>query len=382
MISRRNICFVTGTRAEFGLMRTTLRAIEAHPELKLQVIATGMHLDPRLGSSIDDVRKQRRIDMTVPWPVGDGSATATAVAMGSAVSGIARALEKLETDIVLVVGDRVEAFAAAAAGHVSQRIVAHVHGGDRAQGQVDDSLRHAITKLAHVHFPATAQSAQRIRKLGEDRWRIHRAGAPGVDELRTAAATSVDLERNFPGLRTRRYALLVLHPVDADAALERRRARDVLSATLATGIERVVIVAPNNDPGAEGVLRAWNDAAKDDRVTVRANVARDTFLGLMRDAAVLVGNSSSGIIEAASFGTWVVDVGPRQLGRERSGNVTSVSYDEKAIRRAVARVWNNGRPKHWRGKNVYGGSGAGQRIADILGRLELTEALRKKLITY
>jgi UDP-hydrolysing UDP-N-acetyl-D-glucosamine 2-epimerase len=381
--SQRNICFVTGTRAEFGLMRTVLRAIDGHPRLKLQLIVTGMHLDARLGQSIDAIRQDGwTIDAIVPWDGGDGGAAETAAAMGSAVSGIAKALEKLRSDVVLVVGDRVEAFAAAAAGQVSQKTVAHVHGGDRAQGQIDDALRHAITKLAHVHFPATAESARRIRRLGEEPSRVHCVGAPGVDHLADAAMTFASLARQYSGLRRRRYALLVLHPTDANPALEFRRARDTLAATRAAGCEHVVIVAPNNDPGAEGILRAWNQAAGDDRVTVRPNVARAAFLGLMRDAAVLVGNSSSGIIEAASFQTPVVNIGPRQQGRERSGNVIDVAHKADAIRRAVARVWNGGRPKRWRGRNVYGGSGAGRRIAAILGRIAASEAPRRKLITY
>src|SRR5690348_11913590 len=165
---RRRVCFVTGTRAEFGLMRTTLHAIQSHPSLELQLLATGMHLDRAHGRSIDAIRKEGwRVGATVSWPRSSTPA-ANAVSTGSAMAGIAQALERLQSDVVLVVGDRVEAFAAAAAGHVSGRVVAHVHGGDRALGQVDDSLRHAITKLAHVHFPATTRSANRLIKLGED----------------------------------------------------------------------------------------------------------------------------------------------------------------------------------------------------------------------
>src|SRR5205085_3946625 len=136
----------------------------------------------------------------------------TAQATGDAMAGLARAFEELQSDIVLVVGDRVEAFAGAAAGHVSGRVVAHVHGGDRAAGQVDDSLRHAITKLAHVHFPATRQSEQRLLRLGEDRWRVHRVGSPGIDGIKAAAAAWPAVRAAFPGLERRKYALVVLHP--------------------------------------------------------------------------------------------------------------------------------------------------------------------------
>ena len=148
-----------------------------------------MHLDRSRGYSLDAIRRAGwDVDRVVPWnPKRSITASGTARATGDAISGLARAFDELGSDVVLVVGDRVEAFAAAAAGHIGGRVVAHVHGGDRAAGQVDDSLRHAITKLAHVHFPATPASAERILRLGEDRWRIHRVGAPGIDGIRAGS---------------------------------------------------------------------------------------------------------------------------------------------------------------------------------------------------
>src|SRR6185437_6526184 len=161
---QRRVCYVTGTRAEFGLMQSTLRAIVHHPLLQLQLIVTGMHLDRSRGRSVDAIRREWKFDAIVPWPRGSGDETANAIATGKATAHMAALFEKLNTDVVLVAGDRVEPFAAATAGHLSGRLVAHVHGGDRALGLVDDSLRHAITKLAHVHFPATKLSADRIER--------------------------------------------------------------------------------------------------------------------------------------------------------------------------------------------------------------------------
>src|SRR5262249_52435345 len=155
---------------------------------------------------------------------------------------LSEAFDRLQTDVVLVVGDRVEAFAAAAAGHISGRAVAHIHGGDRALGQGDDFLRHAITQLSHIPFSATRPTAVRIGKLGEDSWRIHRAGSPGIDEIARKAMTN--------GLPRRRYALLVLHPVDSDDHVEFSRAQIVLRAVQSIEFDRVIIVYPNNDPGS------------------------------------------------------------------------------------------------------------------------------------
>jgi GDP/UDP-N,N'-diacetylbacillosamine 2-epimerase (hydrolysing) len=354
-------------------MRPVLMAIAAHPRLKLQIVATGMHLDRQRGRSLASIEADRwKLDATVPW-----TGSALAAATGSAIEKLSRTLARLNTDIVLVVGDRVEAFAGAVAGCLDGRLIAHVHGGDRALGQVDDSLRHAVSKLAHLHFPATRQSAARLLKLGEDPWRIHHVGSPGIDGIVRAAASRTELAKQFPLLISRKYALLVLHPVDSDEGLEHRRAKDLLAGTLAAGLEQVVIIYPNNDPGSPGIIRAWKEAAGDKRCVIRPNVERNIFLGLLRDAHVIVGNSSSGIIEAASFGTPAINVGPRQLGRECSPTVRHFSYNRSAMRLAVAQA-RHGRTN----ANIYGSGSTGRKIAIILGRLTLDDRLRRKLITY
>jgi len=385
---KRRVCFVTGTRAEFGLMESTLRAIEAHRALRLQLVVTGMHLDPRHGRTIDEIRRGGwRIDARVPWASSRGSTPGSnAVATGNAVAGLAAAFARLRPDVVLVVGDRVEAFAAASAAHIGHIPVAHVHGGDRALGQVDDALRHAITKLAHVHFPATAESAERIRKLGEDAWRIHTAGSPGIDQIRRAASRFEEVLASMPGLRRRRYGVLIYHPAEADDGVEHDRAAQLLAAVDSIGFERVVVIYPNNDPGGREIRRMWDRLAKKQKngqywYTVRRDVPRSIFLGLIRDAAVLAGNSSAGIIEAASFGTPVLDVGRRQEGRQRSDNVFHVDSPFEGIP-ALRRIWNGGRPLRFPLKNPYGGGGTSAKISDILARLPIDERLLRKLITY
>jgi UDP-N-acetylglucosamine 2-epimerase (non-hydrolysing)/GDP/UDP-N,N'-diacetylbacillosamine 2-epimerase (hydrolysing) len=247
---------------------------------------------------------------------------------------------------------------------------------------VDDSLRHAISKLAHVHFPATTESAKRIERLGEERWRIHRVGSPGVDAIAAAAASPAAVRRRVPAAKARAFALLVFHPTVADPKVERARSKMLLEAVRASGIDHTVIVYPNNDPGSAGIIRCWEADTEAARDTVLRDAPRGLFLGLMRDAAVIVGNSSSGIIEAASFGTPVIDVGPRQSGRERSENVTNVPFAVAALRRELRRVWNDGRPVRCGRKNVYGGDGAGRRMADELAKLVIDDRLRRKLIAY
>jgi len=384
--TRRKVCFVTGSRAEFGLMRPVLIAIKSRSELALQIVVTGMHLDDARGNSIEVIRRQGwNVDAVVPWQCGDTTVTADwqrAGATGRAIEGISKALRRLGSDMVMVVGDRVEAFAAATAGHLGGLCVAHIHGGDRALGQVDDALRHAITRLAHVHFAATPGSARRLVRMGEDPWRVHAVGSPGVDGIVRRAATWNAAATEYPLLRRRRYALVVLHPTEADDEIECRRAGVLIDATLAAGVDRAVVVYPNNDPGSDGIARQWKSRQSDPRLIILADVKRDVFLALMRDAAIMAGNSSSAIIEAASFRTPVVDVGPRQTGRERSANAVHVQWSPGAIEGRIRDAWNNGKPRRSPSGNVYGGRGAGRKIAALLAGLQFDEHYRRKLIAY
>ena len=383
----RNVCFVTGSRAEFGLMQKVLRAIEHSPRLTLQLIVTGMHLDKAHGAAVGLIGAESwKIDRIVPWKTGSSrDRIATARNTGSAIADLTDAFDDLSSDIVLVVGDRVEAFAAASAAHLSGRIVAHVHGGDRAIGQADDSLRHAITKLAHVHFPATQASAKRIHKLGEDLWRIHLAGAPGIEGI-VEEATSANAVNELDKPRRKTHsALIVLHPIDADESLEARRAQMILSATQSIPFDRIDIVYPNNDPGAGGIIGIWDRMdrkASEDRVVFHRNLPRGDFLRLMKDASVLIGNSSSGIIEAASFGTPVIDIGPRQMGREHGTNVAHVPYEQRKIRMALSRIWSNGRPRRFKSDNIYGGKDTSRKIVRILSSIPIDDRLWRKLIRY
>jgi UDP-hydrolysing UDP-N-acetyl-D-glucosamine 2-epimerase len=247
---------------------------------------------------------------------------------------------------------------------------------------MDDSLRHAITKLAHIHFPATQQSAQRLKKMGEDPWRIHCAGSPGIDGITKAAATPSQIRGAFPELRPQRFALVVFHPINADESLELHRAEILSAALKSSSIEKIVIIFPNSDPGAPGIIRHWQSLRADPRFIIHPDIPRPLFLGLLRDTAMLVGNSSSGIIEAASFHTPVIDIGPRQQGRERCKDVLNVPYRQSAIAAAVRQIWNSSHPLRGKHSSLYAQPNTGKRIAEALRKLEITPRLLRKIISY
>jgi len=388
---KRCICFVTGTRAEFGLMQSTLRAIQSHPKLELQIMATGMHLDPQHGDPLSAFRDSGfQPDAIIPWPSSSKSPSATAQFTGRAIASLAKEFQELKPDIILMVGDRVEAFAAASAAHISQIPIAHVHGGDRALGQIDDSLRHAITKLAHLHLPATKESAQRIENLGEQKFRIHTVGSPALDDITGDLAPWSAILNDLPALPRGRYALILLHPSSANHHSEYERAHSLAAQVLRGNVEGLVFIYPNNDPGSAGIIRAWEHWQASPllmgdlnlSVGMYKNLPRNLYLTFLQNAAVLIGNSSSGIIEAASFGTPVINIGDRQKGRERNKNVIDVPANPAAIRRALKKVWNNGRPIRFPRKNIYGSGRTSQKIAHLLATIPLDDRLRRKLISY
>lgn len=368
----RRVCIVTGTRADYGLLRTVIKAVEAHRELDPLVVAAGAHL---LGAgTISEVRRDVEIADIVPMQEpGKHTRLDDAQATGNGMARFARAFEWLEPDWVVVLGDRIEAFAAAGAASIGGLGVAHIHGGDRAEGVADESMRHAITKLAHLHLAATEASAERLRRLGERPEHVHVVGSPAVDEL-----------DEFEALDDERYqqlgapsAVLLMHPIGRPNEQEEHAASAALGAIDG---ERVLALMPNHDPGRGGIVRAIQSSG----VRCVEHLARPHFIGLLKrvalDGGVLVGNSSAALIEGAVLGVRCVDIGARQAGRERAANVVHAEERAESIAEALlaARRIDRGAMTH-----PYSDGGAGQRIAEHLARVDPHDtALLRKRCTY
>jgi UDP-N-acetylglucosamine 2-epimerase (non-hydrolysing)/GDP/UDP-N,N'-diacetylbacillosamine 2-epimerase (hydrolysing) len=355
-----------------------MEAIRKHRELRLQIVATGMHLLRKFGYTVNEmVRDGWHIDARIRMQAGDDSPLDQAAGLSRGILGIAKFLESPGTDIVLVLGDRIEAMAGALAGIATGRIVAHVHGGDIAPGDLDESFRHAITKLAHVHLTATQAAKRRIIRMGEHADRVHFVGAPGLDRL-MSLITDVKGDRKRSG-----RALVVQHPSGRKTAHERRVMSAVLKATDRAGL-RSTIVYPNSDRGHSGIVEAivaHQRHKRDGTVSVFRSLDRDTYLLKLLEADVLVGNSSSGIIEAPAARTPSVNVGPRQRGRERNGgSVIDANESTTSIRDAI-RMALRKRPIIGKA-TVYGNGQAGLRIADILAALPWDDRFRHKQCSF
>jgi UDP-hydrolysing UDP-N-acetyl-D-glucosamine 2-epimerase len=355
-----------------------MRAIRGDRRLELQLVVAGIHLLRRFGSTWRQIERDSwRIDARVPMQRGDDGPADQAYGLARGVEGIARFLVDTRTDVVLVLGDRIEAMAGALAGVTTGRIVAHIHGGDVAPGDFDDALRHAITKLAHVHLAATRGAARRIIRLGEDERRVHVVGAPGLDRL-------VELLEAEPPNRGRSgEALVVYHASGRSAEHEGRVMRAILRAVRAAKLKRCISY-PNTDRGHAGVVAAiegHRERYGAESVRVWRSLPRDEYLRALIRADVLVGNSSSGMIEAPLAGTPVVNVGERQAGRETSrAAVMQVGETRSEVARGL--TWALRKRLRPGGRTTYGDGRAGARIAEILAGLPRDAGFLKKVITY
>lgn len=386
MESKKNVLVLTGTRAEYGLLKSSMEAIDRHDRLTLSVVATGMHLSPQHGMTVSEIRDDGfTIDREVLMLLEGDTGTAMAKSLGIGTASMAEAFESLNPDILLLLGDRDEALAGALAAAHMNIPIAHIHGGDSMDGAViDDSIRHSITKFAHLHFPASAKSAERIQNLGEEEWRITISGAPGLDDVLAGDYQDPQQVCDRYGLDPdQQLVLLVQHPVTTQP----KQADEQMAATL-DAIEtfdvQTVIIYPNSDAGGDQMIEEIESRSFGSGIKTFQNLPRREYLGLMAAADLMIGNSSSGIIEAPSFDLPVVDIGPRQQGRERAENTVSVPHQMCAIQNAVEDCLNNQEMASLavRCENPYDYEGAGMKICQRLSEVEITDTLLRKKLTY
>lgn len=381
---KRKICIITGTRADYGHLTPVMKAVAKTKGLDLQVVATGMHLMPEFGSTIKEIENDGfKVDAKVNASYKEDSGRAMAISVGKIVAGMSDAFSNLKPDVVIVLGDRGEMLAAAIAANYLNIPVAHLHGGE-ISGHIDGILRHAITKLAHLHFPATKGALERILRLGEEPWRVHVVGAPTLDKiLNEKLPDEVVLRKKYGLDRNQPFALVAQHPVSTDIAIAGHQMSLTLDALESIGL-RVLLLYPNADAGGRAMIKAIKQRENRSFLTTRKSIPHGDYLGLMKVASVLVGNSSSGIIEASSFGLPVVNIGSRQVGREKGANVLDVSPEKNAIKRSIEKALFDMqfRDSVRRGNNIYGDGHASERIIRVLKNIRLENVIMTKRMTY
>ncbi|NEW96025.1 UDP-N-acetylglucosamine 2-epimerase [Rhodopseudomonas sp. BR0G17] len=385
-MSKKKICVVVGSRANYSSIKSAMRAIKEHPALELQLIVAASAVLDRYGSVVNLIEKDgftphARVTMLI-----EGETPATmAKSTGLGLIELPTLFEQLAPDVVLTVGDRFETMATTLAAAYMNIPVAHTMGGE-VSGTIDESIRHAVTKFAHIHFPASPGARDRIIKLGELPQHVHLVGCPRIDLvadiLKNSTCTiseqlfDIGVGERFPVDEP--FVLISQHPVTTEYGSGEAQITMTLEAVREQGLAAIVLW-PNADAGSDDIsrgIRKWRERKLDDRMHFFKNLPIDVYVNLMRATACLIGNSSSGIREGAYIGTPVVNIGTRQNMRDRGENVIEVPYDKKRISGAIAQQVKHGR---YAMNPLYGDGSAGRKIADVLATEQVDV---QKCITY
>lgn len=379
-IVTRRVAMLTGTRADYGLLRGLLHAIDSDESLALQLLVTGTHLSDRYGHTVDEIRRDGyEIAATVPIWSGNDTREAVAEDIGRALPLYVAALEELSPDIVVVLGDRLEAFAVATAATILSLPIAHIHGGEVTEGAMDDALRHSISKMSYLHFVSTADHRRRVIQLGEDPERVFFHGAPIVDALSALELmTPGEVEQRFGVRLTPPVALVTFHPAAMDAVEPETLLNEMLSGLLAVEGLRMVFTGSNSDIGTdvvrERIMRFAIEHA--DRVDFVESFGQLGYLSAMAAASVVVGNSSSTVLEAPVLGVPSVLIGDRQKGRPLAPSVKVPATDRYAIAAAISAAIDSAHTT--RGTEVFGPPGFAERTVQTLREAPLPHPARKR----
>jgi GDP/UDP-N,N'-diacetylbacillosamine 2-epimerase (hydrolysing) len=380
----RHIAILTEARSSFSYFRPIVRLIDADPDLRYSLLVTNQHLLPTFGYSVEELERESlnvtdRIYMTL-----DGYNPATMCkSLGVLLLSLTDTFVRLEPDLVLVLGDRGDSLMAAMAAATMNTPVGHVQAGERS-GNVDGMTRHAITRFAHLHFASGPDAAERLRRMGEEEFRIHLTGAPQLDELANGdLATRQEIEERFGFDLSQPLVLVLQHPVTEQFGQETTQIEETLEAVCELG-EQTLLIFPNSDAGSES-LRNMIERYHRPFVRIERNLPHRVYGGLLRVAKVIIGNSSSALIEAPAVRLPAVNIGSRQRDRARAGNVIDVDHDRRAIADAVRRALS---PEFRRALQTdlvspYWSDGrASARIVEILKTVEIDERLLRKQIAY
>ncbi len=384
MNKKRKICVTTGTRAEYGLLKPILNEISKSKKLDLYLIVTGMHLSKKHGYTISEIINDgfsvySKIEMI---PKGNSSYF-MANSLGKGVIEFSQIFKKLKPDINLILGDRDEAFASALAASHMNIPNAHIHGGDKTMAGIDEYIRHAITKISNLHFAATKKSQQRIIKLGENPKYVYFTGSPGIDEIKNNNITSkIQLEKKYNMKITGDEIILLQHPVTTQIESSKKQIDNTLNAIKKLK-KPTICISPNSDAGNFEIFQALQKASSDfSFIHLFQNMPRNDFLGLLSNCSVLVGNSSSGIIEASYFKIPVVNIGIRQKNREKGNNVIDVKDNSVLIYNAIKKLFNPKSKHIGKLSSIYGSGNTSKKIIKILETILLNDKLIQKQIMY
>lgn len=378
----RKICVVTSTRAEYGLLYWLLKEIEADSELKLQLIVTGMHLSPEFGLTYKEIEKEFKIDKKIEILSGSHTSLDICAEMARVYEKFASALAELKPDILVLLGDRYEIFGVAGVASIMQIPIAHIHGGETTQGAFDEAFRHSITKMSHIHFAATNEYANRIIQLGEDPSRVFNVGGPGIENIKKLNLLNKDeFEKSIKFKLAKKNILITFHPVTLENSSAREQFNELLNALDELEETNFIFTKANSDTDGDVINKMIDEYVSENpqKAVAFASLGQLRYLSAIKFVDIVLGNSSSALLEVPSFKKATINIGDRQKGRARASSVIDVMPVKEEILAAIKRAYSKEFEQTLKDTiNPYDGGNPSKKMVKILKEIKLDGILKKK----
>ncbi len=380
-MSKRKVCVVTGTRAEYGLLYWLMREIEADSKLELQLIVTGMHLSPEFGLTYKEIEKAFKIDKKIEMLLSSDTPVGISKSMGLAQISFAEVYEVLKPNIIVVLGDRYEIFSAASAAMIARIPIAHLHGGETTEGAFDESIRHAITKMSHLHFTATDEYRKRVIQLGEDPQRVFNVGGMGIENIkRLTLLSKEEFESSINFKLNKKNILVTFHPVTLENATAKDQFQELLNAIDELTDTHIIFTKANSDTDGRVINQMIDEyvANNSHKAVAFTSLGQLRYLSAMQYVDAVVGNSSSGLIEAPSFKIGTINIGDRQKGRIKAKSVIDTAPLKDDILEAFTKLYAKAFQESLATvKNPYDSGGGSREIVKVLRESNLGELIKK-----
>ncbi|MFT7004462.1 MAG: GDP/UDP-N,N'-diacetylbacillosamine 2-epimerase (hydrolyzing) [Sulfurimonas sp.] len=377
----KKICVVTGTRAEYGLLYWLMKEIEFDPQLELQVIATGMHLSPEFGLTYKDIEKDFVINKKIEMLLSSDTHIGISKSIGLAQISFAESFEELKPDIIILLGDRYEIFSAASAALIANIPIAHLHGGETTEGAFDESLRHSITKMSHLHFTAAQEYKNRVIQLGEDPSRVFNIGGMGIENIkRLKLLSKKEFEKSIDFKLNEKNILVTFHPVTLENSSAKDQLQELLDAIDELENTNIIFTKANSDTDGRIINEMIDTYVSNNsfKSVVFTSLGQLRYLSALQYVDAIVGNSSSGLLEAPSFKIATVNIGDRQKGRLEASSVIDCESLKVSISQAIKKIYSTEYKKSLRNtKNPYGDGCASAKIIQEIKKIDLNNILKK-----
>lgn len=380
-MTKRKVCVVTGTRAEYGLLYWLMNEITADNDLELQIIATGMHLSPEFGLTYKEIEKDFTITKKIEMLLSSDTSIGISKSMGLAQISFAEAYDELKPDIVVVLGDRYEIFSAVSAAMIARIPIAHLHGGETTEGAFDESIRHSITKMSHLHFTAAEEYRRRVIQLGEHPERVYNVGGMGIENIKRLKLLDQEaFEESIEFKLGMKNMLVTFHPVTLENSTAGHQFQELLNALDTQKDTHIIFTKANSDTDGRVINQMIDDyvAQNKDKSIAFASLGQLRYLSALQFMDAVAGNSSSGLLEAPSFKIGTVNIGDRQLGRLKAQSVIDCKPDQKSIEEAFEQLYSDKFQSSLANvQNLYGEGMASKQILDILKKTDLSNIVKK-----